>query len=46
MWLLALLIIKGVIESKYNSFIITDKVQATLGEGTFGKVVRVKDLQT
>lgn len=25
--------------------IITDKVLATLGEGTFGKVVKVKDLQ-
>lgn len=29
----------------YPDFYITDKVLATLGEGTFGKVVKVKDLQ-
>lgn len=29
----------------YLSFYIADKVLATLGEGTFGKVVKVKDLQ-
>lgn len=29
----------------YPGFCITDKVLATLGEGTFGKVVKVKDLQ-
>lgn len=27
------------------NFSIADKVLATLGEGTFGKVVKVKDLQ-
>lgn len=27
------------------TFVIADKVLATLGEGTFGKVVKVKDLQ-
>lgn len=26
-------------------FYVADKVLATLGEGTFGKVVKVKDLQ-
>jgi len=31
--------------SIYPSFCIADKVLATLGEGTFGKVVKVKDLQ-
>lgn len=29
----------------YPDFYIADKVLATLGEGTFGKVVKVKDLQ-
>lgn len=29
----------------YPGFCIADKVLATLGEGTFGKVVKVKDLQ-
>lgn len=29
----------------YLDFCIADKVLATLGEGTFGKVVKVKDLQ-
>lgn len=28
----------------YLKFCITDKVLATLGEGTFGKVVKVKDM--
>ena len=27
-------------------FIITDKILATLGEGTFGKVVKVKELNS
>lgn len=32
-------------QSIYPVFCIADKVLATLGEGTFGKVVKVKDLQ-
>ena len=27
-------------------FIFTDKILATLGEGTFGKVVKVKELNS
>lgn len=27
------------------ALLITDKIMATLGEGTFGRVVKVKDMQ-
>lgn len=27
------------------AFLIADKIMATLGEGTFGRVVKVKDMQ-